>query len=303
MNKIFYSLLILLMIQYHGLKAQELNCNIEINFSQIQGSVNKQIFEEMKKSIYEFVNNNKWASETYLPNEKIDCSFLIVLKESPAQDNYSGTIQVICERPVFKSSYRTQILNIEDENFVFKYQQFSQLEFNINTFQSNLTSILAYYVYVILAADGDSFAPLGGTQYWQKAQQIVNNANSQANPDAGWKSSASQRNRYWLVENTLQPVFKGIRDCMYDYCRNGLDKMYENPDDARASILKSLDLLKPVYASRPASFNMQVFFNAKRDELINIFKGGTPEEKTKVMETLSTVDPAGTTKYQKITGG
>jgi len=284
--------------------AQELNCNIEINFSQIQGSVNKQIFEEMRKSIYEFVNNNKWATETYLNQEKIDCSFLIVLKESPAQDNYTGSIQVISRRPVYKSGYNTQILNIEDENFIFKYQQFSQLEFNINTFQNNLTSVLAYYVYVILATDNDSFAPLGGTAYWQKAQQIVNNANSQANPDAGWRSSATgQRNRYWLVENTLQPVFKGIRDCMYDYCRNGLDKMYENPEEARANILKSLDLLKPVYAARPASYSMQVFFNAKRDELINIFKGALPEEKTKVLETLSTVDPAGTTRYAKISGG
>ncbi|MEI6021589.1 MAG: DUF4835 family protein [Bacteroidota bacterium] len=304
MKGLFYSILCFLLLQQGTAFAQELNCNIEINFSQIQGSVNKQIFDEMKKSIYEFVNNNKWATETYLPNEKIDCSFLIILKESPAQDNYSGSIQVICERPVYKSGYRSQILNVEDDNFIFKYQQFSQLEFNINTFQSNLTSVLAYYVYVILATDNDSFAPLGGTAYWQKAQQIVNNANSQANPDAGWKSSTTgQRNRYWLTENTLQPVFKGIRDCMYDYCRNGLDKMNEGPDEARASILKSLDLLKPVYTSRPASFNMQVFFNAKRDEIINIFKGATPEEKTKVMETLSTVDPAGTTKYQKITGG
>lgn len=299
--KVLSFLFIFLLVQ--NLTAQELNCNIEINYSQIQGSVNKQIFDEMKKSMFEFVNNNKWSTETYLPNEKIECSFLIVLKENPSQDNYAGSIQVICRRPVYKSGYFTQVLNIEDENFFFKYQQFSQLEFNINAFQNNLTSILAYYVYVILATDNDSFAPLGGTSYWQKAQQIVNNANSQANPDAGWKSSASQRNRYWLVENTLQPVFKGIRDCMYDYCRNGLDKMYENPEEARATILKSLDLLLPVYQARPASFNMQVFFNAKRDELINIFKSGSPEEKTKVLETLSTVDPAGTTRYQKITGG
>lgn len=300
-SSLVFIVLFFLLLSHRGF-TQELNCNIEINFSQIQGSVNKQIFEEMKKSMYEFVNNNKWATETYLPNEKIDCSFLIILKESPSQDNYSGSIQVICRRPVYKSGYFTQILNIEDENFIFKYQQFSQLEFNINTFQNNLTSVLAYYIYVILATDNDSFAPLGGTSYWQKAQQIVNNANSQATADAGWKSSASQRNRYWLAENTLQPVFKGVRDCLYDYCRNGLDKMYENADDARASLLKSLDLLKPVYAARPASFIMQVFFNAKRDEIINIFKGATPEEKTKVLETLSTVDPAGTTKYQKISG-
>jgi hypothetical protein len=154
---------------------------------------------------------------------------------------------------------------------------------------------------VILGADYDSFSPLGGTAYWQKAQLVVQNAQSAS--ESGWKQSQTgQKNRYWLVENTLQPVFKGIRDCMYEYSRNGLDKMSDGPDDARASILTSLDLLKPVYKARPASYNMQVFFNAKRDELINIFRGATPEEKTKVMETLMMVDPAGTTKYQKITG-
>lgn len=278
--------------------AQELNCQIEINYSQVQGSTNKQIFDQMKKSIYEFMNNTKWTTETYAQQEKIECSLLIVIKESDGNDNYSGTIQVTCRRPVYKSAYYTEILNIEDEYFQFRFQQFSQLEFNINTFQSNLTQVLAYYAYVIIATDNDSFAPQGGTGYWQKAQQVVNN--SQTANETGWKSSQNNKNRYWLVENTLQPVFKGIRDCLYEYCRNGLDNMYENADDSRATILKSLELLKPVYNARPASFNMQVFFNSKRDELINIFKGGTSEEKSKVKEILMLVDPAGTTKYDKI---
>ena len=160
---------------------------------------------------------------------------------------------------------------------------------------------MQFYAYVILATDNDSFAPLGGTQNWQKAQLVVNNA--QNAPEAGWRSAQSglaQKNRFWLVENSLQPVFKGIRDCMYQYCRNGLDVMYENAEDARASILKSLDVLKPVAASRPASNVMQAFFNAKRDEIINIFKEASPEEKTKILETLMLVDPAGTTRYTKI---
>jgi hypothetical protein len=282
-------------------RAQELNCQIDINYSQIQGTTNKQIFDQMQRSIYEFMNNTKWTSDNFTQQEKIECSILIIIKEAISVDEYSGTIQVTSRRPVFKSSYYTQVLNVEDENFAFKFQQFSQLEFNINTFQNNLTSVLQYYAFVILAADYDSFAPLGGTPYWQKAQLIVQNAQSAS--ENGWKQTQSgQRNRYWLIENTLQPVFKGIRDCMYDYCRNGLDRMHESQEEARAAILNSLDLLKPVYKARPASFNMQVFFNAKRDEIINIFKGATPEEKTKVMETLMTVDPAGTTRYQKITG-
>lgn len=282
-------------------KAQELNCQVDINFSQLPGSVNKQIFEQMKRQVYEFMNNTKWTSDNFAPQEKIDCSLLIVVKEAAGTEDFSGTIQVIARRPVFKSSTYSQTLNLEDENFQFKFQQFSQLEYNINTHQNNLTSVLQFYAFVILASDYDTFSPLGGTSYWQKAQIIVNNA--QNAPEIGWKSSQSgQRNRYWLVESELQPVFKGIRDCMYEYHIKGLDIMNEKLEIGRANILKALDLLKPVYNARPASFVMQVFFNAKRDELINIFKGATPEEKTKAIEVLTLVDPAGTTKYVKIQG-
>lgn len=283
--------------------AQELNCQIEIDFTQIQGSNYKQIFDQMKNSVFQFMNNTKWTNDVFTQAEKIECSILIIVKEVTGTDQYSGTIQVQSRRPVFKSSYYTPVLNLEDENFQFGFQQFTQLEFNINTFQNNLTSVLQYYAYVILANDYDSFSPLGGTQYWQKAQLIVQNA--QTAPENGWKNTGSitnQKNRYWLVENTIQPVFKGIRDCMYDYCRNGLDRMHESPEEARAAVLKALELLIPVNTNRPASYNMQVFFYAKRNEIITIFKGATPEEKTKVMELLMILDPAGTTQYQKITG-
>jgi hypothetical protein len=282
--------------------SQELNCQIDINYSQIQGTTNKQIFDQMKRSVFEFMNNTKWTNDVFTQQEKIECSFLIIIKNSLGADEYSGSIQVTSRRPIYKASIYSQLLNIEDEEFQFKFQQFSQLEFNMNTFQNNLTSVLQYYAYVVIAADYDSFAPLGGTPYWQKAQLVVQNAQNASEP--GWKQNGTKgdRNRYWLVENTLQPVFKGIRDCNYEYCRNGLDKMADNVEEGRANILKALNLLLPVYRARPASFNMQVFFNAKRDEIISIFKGGTPEEKTKVMELLSTVDPAGTTKYTKIQG-
>jgi hypothetical protein len=279
--------------------SQELNCQVDMDYSQVQGSTNKQIFDQLKRSVLEFMNNTKWTTDVFTQQEKINCSFLIIIKQSLGGDDYSGSIQVSSNRPVYKSSYATRVLNVEDEFFQFRFQQFSQLEFNINSFQNNLTSVLAYYAYVVLATDYDTFSPEGGTIYWQKAQLIVQNA--QAASESGWKQSQSgQKNRYWLVENTLQPLFKGIRDCMYAYNMNGLDKMSEDPAAARATILTSLELLIPVAKARPASYNMQVFFNAKRDELINIFKGGTPEEKTKVLEILATVDPSGTTRYQKI---
>ncbi len=297
-RKIIYSLFFsIILINSH---AQELNCQVIINTSQIQGSANKQIFDQLQKSIFDFVNNRKWSNDIFGSQEKINCTFQIIINKSLGSDEYSASIQVESARPIYKSAYSSTIFNFQDDDFQFKFQQFSQLEFNENTFQNNLTSVLAYYAYVVLANDYDSFSPLGGTQYWQKAQQIVNNAQS-AN-ESGWVSSQSQRNRYWLVENTLQPVFKGLRDCMYEYNKNGLDIMFEKTDEGRAAILKSLDLLMPVYKSRPASFNMQLFFNAKADELVNIFKGASPEEKNKIMELLSTLDPSRTNKYSKIQG-
>jgi len=297
-RKIIYSLFFsIILINSH---AQELNCQVIINTSQIQGSANKQIFDQLQKSIFDFVNNRKWSNDIFGSQEKINCTFQIIINKSLGSDEYSASIQVESARPIYKSAYSSTIFNFQDDDFQFKFQQFSQLEFNENTFQNNLTSVLAYYAYVVLANDYDSFSPLGGTQYWQKAQQIVNNAQS-AN-ESGWVSSQSQRNRYWLVENTLQPVFKGLRDCMYEYNKNGLDIMFEKTDEGRAAILKSLDLLMPVYKSRPASFSMQLFFNAKADELVNIFKGASPEEKNKIMELLSTLDPSRTNKYSKIQG-
>ncbi|MGZ3901764.1 MAG: type IX secretion system protein PorD [Bacteroidia bacterium] len=282
--------------------SQELNCQVTINTDQIQGTTEKQIFEQLKKSIFEFMNNTKWTNDVFTSQERIDCSILIVIQSKVTSDDYQATIQVQSRRPVFKSSYYTPVFNYEDDNFLFQYQQFTTLDFNQTTFQNNLTSVLAFYAYVILAVDYDSFAPLGGTQYWQKAQTILNNAQSAPSEYKGWRSNEGNKNRYWLIENTLQPVFQGIRDCLYQYSMNGLDIMNEKPDDGRANVMKALELLKPVYAARPASFNMQLFFNAKRDEIINIFKSATPEEKTKITDLLMQVDPANTTKYMKIQG-
>ena len=283
------------------LSAQELNCQIEINYTQIQGSANKQIFDQMQKSIYEFMNTTRWTNDTYLPNERIECSMLIIINKMLSNDEYQASIQVSARRPVYKSGYYTPILNVEDENFQFKFQQFSQLEFNINTFQNNLTAVLAYYAYVVLASDADSFAQLGGTSHWQKAQQIVNNA--QASNEKGWQSNESgQKNRYWLCENALQPVFKGLRECMFSYCYNGMDAMHQNIEDARLAITTALEQLQAVYAARPASYAMLVFFNAKRDEIVNLYKGANPEEKAKMLELLMRIDPTGATKYLKIQG-
>ncbi len=300
MFKFFIS--VVLFITFSFAKAQELNCQVTINSSQIQGTDLKQITDQMQKVIFEFMNNTRWTKDNFTQQEKIDCSIFITLEQRPSNDIFLGTIQVQSRRPTYKSSHFSTVFNWDDKDFQFQFQQFTQLDFNLNNFQSNLTSVLAYYAHVILAVDYDTFSPLGGTEYWQKAQLIVQNAQNAAEP--GWRSNEKTvRNRYWLVENALQPVFQGIRDCNYMYHRKGLDIMHEKVDEGRANIMKSLDLLKPVYQSRPASFNMQLFFNAKADELITIFKSAFPEEKSAIVETLMTLDPSNTTKYMKITGG
>lgn len=280
--------------------AQELNCQVSVVSQQVQGTTEKQIFDQMQKSVFEFMNNTRWTKDNFTAQERIDCSILINVQTKLGTDEYSATIQVQSRRPVFKSSYYSPVFNYMDERFQFKYQQYQQLDFNINTFSNNLTSVLAYYAYVIIGFDYDTYSNLGGTEFLQKAQIIVGNAQS-AN-EAGWKSFESNKNRYWLVENALQPVFQPIRECLYKYHRLGLDIMYEKPDEGRKVILQSTDLLLTVAKTRPASFNMELFFNAKADELVNIFSKGQPDEKAKAVETLSTVAPTNTIKWSKIQG-
>ncbi len=295
-----YIILFFAGISVNTLFSQELNCQVSVVAPQIQGTTEKQIFDQMQKSIFEFMNNTKWTKDNYTTAERIDCSILINVKSKLSADDYSATIQIQSRRPVFKSSYYSPVVNYIDENLVFKFQQFQQLEFNINTFSNNLTSVLAFYAYITIASDYDTFSNLGGTEYFQKAQLIVSNAQS-AN-EMGWKSFESNKNRYWIVENALQPVFQPIRECSYKYHRLGLDIMNEKADDGRKEILTSTELLLKVYKDRPASFPMELFFNAKVDEVVNIFSKGFPDEKAKIVETLTTVDPANSNKYFKIQG-
>lgn len=280
--------------------AQELNCQVSVVAPQIQGTTEKQIFEQMQKSIFEFMNNTRWTKDNFTTPERIDCSILINVTSKLSADDYKATIQIQSRRPVFKSSYYSPVVNYIDENFYFKYQQFQQLEFNINTFSNNLTSVLAFYAYVIIGNDYDTFSSLGGTEYFQKAQLIVSNAQSAV--EVGWKSFESNKNRYWIAENVLQPVYQPIRECSYQYHRLGLDIMTDQADNGRKEILNSTDLLLKVYKDRPASFPMELFFNAKVDEIVNVFTKGFPDEKAKAVETLTKVDPANSTKYFKIQG-
>lgn len=278
--------------------AQELNCKVQVVSQQIQGSDAKRIFDNMQKQVFEFMNNTRWTKDNFTLNERIECNIQINVTEKLSTDEYKGTISVVSSRPVYKASLNSTVFNYMDQNFVFKYVEFQPFEFNMAAFQSNLTSVLAYYAYMIIGFDYDSFSNLGGTEFYQKAQTIVANAQSAAEP--GWKAFETNKNRYWLVENILAPVFQPIREALYKYHRLGLDIMVDKTDEGRAKVLDALQGLQTLHKARPASFNMQVFFNAKSDEVVNIFCKGLSEEKAKVVDLLNNIDPANTNKYSKI---
>ena len=219
-----YYLIIILVLFPGIINSQELNCNVQISAQRIQGS-NRQVFETMQRDIYEFMNSTVWTNHIYSYAERIDCNILINLNDQLSADEFNGTIQIQLKRPVFNTSYNSTMLNFIDNSFRFRYVEFQPLEFDPGTHRSNLVSVLAYYTYLILGFDYDSYAPLGGTEFFQMAEKIVTNA--QNAPEPGWKpyDGSRNRNRYWLIKNILDKEYEGVRIFIYEYDINGLDKM------------------------------------------------------------------------------
>ncbi len=277
-------------------QAQELNCNININSEQVEGS-NKSVFVTLKKSISEFVNNRKWTELTYANTERIECTMNIIVKKMDI-DIFTAEIQVQSRRPVFNSSYYSTLFNFKDNYFTFKYKEFDQLEMNENTITSNLTAVLAYYAYIIIGYDMDSYSRLGGTPYFLAAENIVNSA--QGADLTGWKAFESPKNRYALVNNLTDEAFKKFRSFIYDYHRLGLDEMTSNSANARGKIAEGLPLIREANRARPSAIIISSFMDAKSDELVNIFSKGNQKEKTDAVEILSDINPTQTARYEKI---
>jgi hypothetical protein len=277
--------------------AQELNCQVSVLTPQIQSS-DKRIYSTLQTSIFDFMNNTKWTEDKFLNQERIDCSMQITINERVSNDEFKGTIQVQANRPIFKTSYNSPVFNFKDDDFQFRYLEYQTIEFNNAGNNPNLTSVLAYYAYIILGIDYDTFSPMGGGIYFQKAQNLV--SNSQSLPERGWKAFEGTRNRYWLAENFNNPLFKPIRQLFYDYHRKGLDIMTEKKDDAINNIAESIKGLEAVFRDKPGSFLMQSLFVAKADEVVNIFSQAYPDVKTRVVNTLNQIDPANGSKYQQI---
>jgi len=300
--KRFFKILfqLILVISVVDVTAQELNCSVQINSTQIQAS-DKSIFDVMEKNIFEFMNTTTWTNNVFQNNERIECSILINITEQISTGHFKATIQIQSRRPIYNTSYPSTTLNHLDKEFEFKFNEFDNLEYSKNTFTSNLTSVLSFYANIIIGFDYDSFSQNGGTRYFEEALKIVGNA--QSAQETGWKAFESERNRYWFATNMLHQNYTPLRLCFYQYHRLGFDVMSKDIAKGRSVVLKSLMKLEEVYQRRPGSFLLQIFFNSKADEIVNLFSKGLAKEKTQVSNLVNKIDITNLTKYEKITKG
>lgn len=278
-------------------RAQELRCAVQVSAPGVQGT-NRSVFQALRESIFEFVNNQQWTEHVYETSERIECTFQFTIDEVTGVDQFKGSLQVQARRPVFNSAYSTTTLNLKDDNIDFQYGEFESLVYNENNLESNLVAILAYYAYIVLGYDYDTFSFEGGTPYFQEAENVV--SMMQNAREGGWKRFESRQNRYWLVDNLLDEDHGPLRECYYEYHRNGLDEMADGAEDARANIASSLELLQQVYRRSPSSFALQVFFDAKQKELVNIFSESFSMEKAEVVNILTEINPTNSDEYEKL---
>ena len=298
MRKIF----IILSFVFFGsqLFAQEINCAVTINAEKVT-QTDPKIFKTLETAIFEFMNTRKWTDDVFLPDERIECQILISITEELASDKFRAQTSIVSRRPVFGTDYNSTLFNFQDKDFEFIYSEYQPLEFNENQYTNNLTAMLAYYAYIIIGLDYDSFALKGGDKYFLKAQTIVNQA---SNSDSkGWKSYDGTRNRYWYINNLMDAKFSVVRDVFYQYHRQGLDNMYNDQIKPVSTITKSLQTLDNVNRTQPNSMVMQLFFSAKSDELLGIYSKAAPAEKAKGISYLIRLDPVNADSYQELLTG
>jgi len=277
--------------------AQDFQCAVSINSQKIAGT-NYEKFNHLQQELYKFVNDRKWCQYTLKMNERIECSILINL-ESQIGDVYKATMTLQSQRPVFKTNYKTTLLNFQDKSIQFNYVDGDPLEYAEGSSLSQLTSLIAFYLNLFLAVDFDSFSMNGGAPYFTKCQNILNLNQSAAEP--GWKSFESgQNNRFWLMENFSNTAYSQFHDFLYQYHRLGLDVMADNPDAGRAVVLEAIRLLQQINKQRTALYLMTIFLQTKQQEIIEIFKEGTPSEKQQAVQIMKQIDPANATKYDVI---
>ena len=283
------------------LSAQEINCTVTINTDQIEGT-NKQVYATLKAGIEEYMNHNRWTNMTFAEHEKIECSMLIIVK-TVSDNSYVCEMTLQSRRPVYGTTYTTPLLNFKDNTFNFTYQEYDRLDYQQNQFSTNLTAMLAFYCYLIIGHDLDSYQRLGGTPFFQICEEIVNTCQTASMDNIeqkGWLAFDSNRNRYALINNLLDEAFKKYRNYYYEYHRLGLDEMVNNVTNGRARIAEGLPVLREAYRARPATYVINTFLDAKADELVDMFSKGTDKEKKAVYEILTDIDPTRSTTYDQI---
>jgi hypothetical protein len=279
-------------------EAQELNCTVSINATQIQ-TTERTVFRDMKTAIEQFMNSRKWTNDSYKNYEKINCNMLITITRMPSVGNFAASVQIQSARPVYNTNYSTLVFNFADRDWEFEYVESLPLEYNDNTYTTNLTSMLALYAYMIIGVDYDTFSELGGSPYFQRALQVVNNAQQSNRP--GWQSMQNNRSRYWIVENFNNPQMTDLRKALYSYHRLGLDTFDKDPDKSREVILKGLKDIKKVRDINPTAVIIVSFFDAKGKELANIFSSGNIQVRREAYDVIKAIDPSSNrANYEKI---
>jgi len=279
--------------------AQELRCNISVNSSRIQGT-NKSVFTTLQKDLYELMNNTAWTNNVFAADERIECSIFITINEQIGTSDFKGTLQVQASRPVYGSTYLTPVLNYMDNDVFFHYLEFDKLEYNENQY-SSLVSLMAFYAYIIIGLDYDTFSLRGGTEYFKKVEQIV--MLGQNSPETGWKPySGSRNNRYWMIENILNQKYSLERGAYYKYHRLGLDRMSEQVAEGREEVMNALLDIQRVHRERPDTylFFIKMFFDAKADEIINIFSEAPQQDRNRMHQLLVEIDKTNEQKYKKL---
>lgn len=277
-------------------QAQQLNCTVQVNTEKL-ASTNDQIFKTLEKAIGEFVNKTDWTGDVYKQNEKINCSMVIIVN-SYASNQFTASIQVQSTRPIFNSTYASPVFNYNDKDFSFSYVEFQNLFFNPSTYDSNLLSVLAFYSYMIIGFDADTYTLNGGTDYFQTANEILTVA--QQGGFKGWSQADGNQNRYFLITDLLSGTFDAFRQSMYLYHREGLDNMNSDLEASKIKVLDSIDVLSSLYSVRPNAFLTRVFFDAKSEEIISILSGGPKIALTKTVDTLNKISPLNSSKWATI---
>ena len=297
-------LILLLMVLDVKIQAQEINAKVTVVAAQVGNTVDKRVFQNLQTALVAFINKRKWTTDVFEGNEKIECSFLLNLQSVVEPNVYKATLTIQAGRPIYNSTYLSPLVNFIDNEITFRYVEFQPIEFNENRISgaepltANLSALFAYYVYIVLGLDYDSYAPRGGDPFFQKANLIVNAA-PEGRSISGWKPFDGQRNRYWLAENLQNTRYALVHDAIYTYYRQGMDKLIENENVAREQMLNGINMLNTLNTETPNLMIMPFFFQGKSDEIIKIYKKSDSQEKSRILDLFSRLDIANASKYRQ----